>query len=48
MGDAHNGLAYGYYRLEKYNLALEHIRIAQELGVAVDEKLLAAIQDRVR
>ncbi|MHC4623055.1 MAG: tetratricopeptide repeat protein [Planctomycetota bacterium] len=48
MGDAHNGLAYGFYRLKKYDLAWEHIQLAEELGVDVDKKLVAAVKSRVR
>ena len=44
MGDAHNGLAYCYYRLSKFEPALKHIKTAQELGVKVDPKLVAAIE----
>ncbi|MHC4573014.1 MAG: tetratricopeptide repeat protein [Planctomycetota bacterium] len=48
MGDAHNGLAYGYYRLDEYDLAWKHIKKAEQLGVAIDQELLHAIEDRLR
>jgi tetratricopeptide (TPR) repeat protein len=48
MGDAHNGLAFAYYKLEKYDLAWHYIKIAEELGVEIDERLLEAIEDRLQ
>ena len=47
MADAHNGLAFGFYKLKKYDLAWKHIKIADELGVEIDENLLAAIEDKL-
>lgn len=47
MGDAHNGLAFGLYSLGKYDLALEHLEIAERLGVEISEELLAAIEDKL-
>jgi Flp pilus assembly protein TadD len=48
MGDAHNGLAFAYYKLEKYDLAAEHIGIAEELGAEISAELLAAIEGELR
>jgi len=48
MGDAHNGLAFALYRLEKYDLAWQHIKIAEELGVEISRELLAAIKDELK
>ncbi len=48
MGDAHNGLAFAYFKLEKYDLAAEHIGIAEELGAEISAELLAAIEDELR
>jgi hypothetical protein len=43
-GDAHYGLAFGYYQLKKYALALKHIQMAQKLGVQVSKDQLKAIK----
>ncbi len=48
IGDAHNGLAFGFYKLKKYDLAGKHIKIAEELGVEIDEDVLAAIKNKLR
>ncbi|MDD5327819.1 MAG: tetratricopeptide repeat protein [Phycisphaerae bacterium] len=48
MGDAHNGLAFAFYRLEKYGLALRHIKIAEQLGAEISSELLAAIEDALK
>jgi len=48
MGDAHNGFAYTFYMLKKYDLAFKHIRIAEELGADIDKKLLRAIKKKLR
>jgi tetratricopeptide (TPR) repeat protein len=48
MGDGHNGLAYGFYRLKKYDLAFRHIKIAEELGIEIDKNLLGAIEKKLR
>ena len=48
MGDAHNGLAYALYRLEKYNLAWQHLKTAEELGVEVPKDLRAAIEHELK
>ncbi|MHC4363712.1 MAG: hypothetical protein ACYSTZ_12875 [Planctomycetota bacterium] len=48
MGDAHNGLAYGYYRLKKYDSAWAHIKVAEELGIDLDKELVAAVKKRLR
>ena len=47
IGDAHYGLAFGFYQLKKYDLAWEHIKIAQNLGVEVTEDQLNAIKRRL-
>jgi len=44
LGDAHNGLAYSYYNLKKYDLALKHAKKAKQLGVQVDPNLVKAIE----
>ncbi len=46
VGDAHCGLAYAYYMLEKYDLAWNHVGLAGKLGVKVPEDLFKAIQAR--
>jgi tetratricopeptide (TPR) repeat protein len=46
LGDAYHGLAYGFYRLGKYDLAWNHINTAKKLGVKVPEDLFKAIQSR--
>jgi len=48
MSDAHSGLAIAFYRLKKYDLAWHHIKIAEELGVEIEEDLLEAIEDKLR
>jgi len=48
MGDAHNGLAYSYYRSRKYDLAIKHLRAAEKLGIEIDNKLLAAIEKKLK
>lgn len=48
MGDAHNGLAYGYYKLKNYPEAYKHILKAVQLGVQVDQKLLKAVEQKMR
>ncbi|GAG91197.1 unnamed protein product [marine sediment metagenome] len=47
MADAHNGLAFGFYKLKEYDSAWRHIIIADELGTEIDENLLAAIEDKL-
>lgn len=47
IGDAHNGLAFGFYKLTEYDLAWRHIIIADELGAEIDENLLAAIEEKL-
>jgi tetratricopeptide (TPR) repeat protein len=48
IGDAHHGLAYGYYRLGRYDLAWNHANAAKKLGIKVPDDLLKAIQSRLR
>jgi len=47
IGDAHYGLAFGFYQLKKYDLAWEHIKIAQNLGVKVTKDQINAIKSRL-
>jgi tetratricopeptide (TPR) repeat protein len=47
IGDAHYGLAFGFYQLKKYNLAWKHIKMAQDLGVEVTKDQLNAIKSRL-
>jgi tetratricopeptide (TPR) repeat protein len=47
IGDAHYGLAFGFYQLKKYDLAWQHIKIAQNLGVEVTQDQLDAIKGRL-
>lgn len=47
IGDAHHGLAYGFYRLRKYALAWKHINIARQLGVAVTDEQVEAIRSKL-
>ncbi|HUT30531.1 MAG TPA: tetratricopeptide repeat protein [Sedimentisphaerales bacterium] len=47
MGDAHNGLAYAFYRLKRYDMAWRHLQLAQELGVEIDKELEQAIKRKV-
>ena len=47
IGDAHYGLAFGYYQLKQYNLAWKHIKIAKDLGVEVTKEQLNAIKSRL-
>jgi Tfp pilus assembly protein PilF len=47
MGDAHNGLAYSYYRLKRYDLAWRHLLLAEELGFEIDKELQRAIKRKV-
>jgi tetratricopeptide (TPR) repeat protein len=46
MGDAHYALAIAYYKLKKYDLALEQIMKARQLGIEIDPNLLKAIENR--
>jgi Tfp pilus assembly protein PilF len=48
MGDAHNGLAFAFYKLKKYELAAKHIKVAEELGVEIEKNLLRAIKKKLR
>jgi tetratricopeptide (TPR) repeat protein len=48
VGDAHNGLGFGFYKLKEYDLAWKHIKKAEELGVDVAEDLLAVIEDKLQ
>lgn len=47
IGDAHHGLAYGFYRLQKYELAWKHISLAQKLGVQVPDEEIEAIRSQI-
>jgi len=48
IGDAHHGLAYGYFRLAQYDLAWKHINIAKKLGVQVADEQIEAIKSRLK
>ena len=48
MGDAHYNLAIAFYNLKKYDLAAEHIRMAEKFGVETDKDLLNAIEAKLR
>lgn len=48
MGDTHNGLAYALYKLKNYPEAYKHLLRATQLGVQIDEKLLKAIERKMR
>jgi len=47
IGDAHYGLAIGFYHLKKYELAWRHIQTAQKLGVEISKEQLNAIKRRL-
>jgi tetratricopeptide (TPR) repeat protein len=47
-GDAHHGLAYGYYMLQKYDLAWNHLNAARKLGVKVPDDLNKAIRSQAK
>ena len=47
MGDAQKGLGIAFYNLKKYDLAWEHIKIAEELGAEIDKDLLSAIEEKL-
>lgn len=47
IGDAHHGLAYGFYQLQKYDLAWKHINIARKLGVQITDDQVEAIRSRL-
>ncbi len=47
-GDAHHALAYGFYRLGKYDLAWNHATAAKKLGAKVSEDLLQTIGSRLK
>jgi tetratricopeptide (TPR) repeat protein len=46
-GEAHYWLAVGYYSLQKYDLAWNHVNAARRLGVKVPEDLFQAVRSRV-
>jgi len=48
IGDAHYGLAFVHYQLKNYDLAWEHIQIAEKLGVKVSEDQLKAVKRRLK
>ena len=47
MTDAHSGLGYALYNLKEYEKAWTQLRIAQELGAEIDQKLLKAIESEL-
>jgi len=48
MGEAHHGLAYGLYMLRQYDLAWEHISLAQKLGAEVSTEHVEAIRSQLK
>ncbi|MCX5634304.1 MAG: hypothetical protein NTW55_00475 [Planctomycetota bacterium] len=48
MADAHNGIAFVYYRLKQYEQARKHIKIASQLGADVPKELSEAIEEKTR
>ncbi len=46
MADAHYGLGLSYYKLKNYEQAMEHIKIAEELGKAIDPNFINAIENK--
>jgi len=47
MADAHNALAYVYYRLNEYETAYQHIITAKKLGAQIDRRILHAIEKNI-
>lgn len=47
LGDAHKGLAFAYYHLQKYDLALMHIKTAEKLGVEVDRMFIISLEKKL-
>ena len=45
MGDAHLGLAVGFYNLKKFCLAFQHLQMAKQLGAEIDESLARTIEN---
>jgi tetratricopeptide (TPR) repeat protein len=46
MADAHYGLGLSYYRMKNYDEAMEHIKIAEQLGKEIDQDLITAIEKK--
>lgn len=46
MADAHYGLGFAYYKLKNYDLALEHIKTAEQLGKTINPNLITAIENK--
>ena len=46
MADAHYGLGVAYYKMKEYDKAMEHIKIAEQLGKTIDKNLITAIENR--
>ena len=46
MADAHYALGLAYYKTADYTLALKHIKIAEQLGKAIDPNLITVIESR--
>ncbi|MBN1360538.1 MAG: tetratricopeptide repeat protein [Sedimentisphaerales bacterium] len=47
IADAHQGLAYGFYMLQRYDLAWRHINLAKQLGAKVPDDQIEAIRSRL-
>jgi tetratricopeptide (TPR) repeat protein len=47
-GDAHYGLSFCYYNQKQYQSSLNHLKIAQQLGVKIDENLLKILEKKVK
>ncbi len=48
LTDAHNALAFAFYKLAKYDLAMKHIKIAEQTGAKIDTELLSAIKKNIK
>ncbi len=48
LGDAHYGLAYCFYNMKDYESSWTHLKIAEKLGVEIDEGLMKAVQREVK
>ena len=46
MADAYYGLGFAYYKLKNYDLALEYIKTAEQLGKTINPNLLKAIENK--
>jgi len=48
MAEAHRNLGFVFYKLNEYNLAWKHIKIAHRLGVNIDEGLISAVKHKLK